>query len=72
MHIWGKFWTARYKKTKANQLPLLKSQEQKQGVRSRSRILHMPPAHNTTKGVVKSPRPPLQPDPWIRPYPHPI
>ena len=30
------------------QLPLLKSQEQKQGVGSKSRVLGMPPAHTTT------------------------
>ena len=31
MRSWGKFWTAKYKKTKKTQLPLWKSWEQKQG-----------------------------------------
>lgn len=29
------------------------------------------PTHSTTKGVVRPPKPPLLPDPWIRPHPHP-
>ena len=44
----GQILIKRYKKTKKAQLPLLKSQEQKQGVGSKSRVLCMPPAHNTT------------------------
>ena len=38
----------RYKETKKPQLPLLKSLEKKQGVGSKSWVLRMPPAHNTT------------------------
>ena len=55
MHSWGKLWTTRYKKTKPNptQLPLLKSREQKQGVGSKSRVLRVPPALNTTEGGAK-------------------
>ena len=71
MHSWGKLWTTRYKKTKKTQPALLKSWEQKQGVASKSRVLCMPPAL-TTKGVGKTPKPPLQPDPWTHPYPHAI
>ena len=33
--------------------------QKKKGVRSESGELHMPPAHNTTKGVGKLPKPPL-------------
>ena len=44
----GQILNKRYKKNKKAQLPLLKSQEQKQGVGSKSRVLCMPPAHNTT------------------------
>ena len=51
----------RYKKTKEPLLPLLKSQEQEVGVRSKSRVLCIPPALNTTKGVSKPPKPPLWP-----------
>ena len=46
----GKLWTTRYKKTKKTQLPLLRSQEQKQGVGGKSRVLRTPPALSTTKG----------------------
>ena len=46
--------------------------EQKQGVGSKSRILHIPSALNTTKGVGRPPQPPFRPDPWTHPYPHPI
>ena len=44
----------------------------KTGSRSKSRVLCMPPALNTTKEVGKPPKLPLQPDPWSRLYPHPI
>ena len=54
------------------QLPLLKSQEQKQGIRSKSRVLCMPHAVNSTKGVGRPPKPPLQPNALTRPYLHPI
>lgn len=59
----AKLWARRYNRPKM-QLLLLKSQEQKQGVRSKSRVLHRPPPHSTTKGVGKPPKPPLQLDPW--------
>ena len=69
MQSWGKLWTIRYKKTEKTQLPLLKSRkaaylEQKQK--------HIPPAFSTTQGVVKTPKPPLWPDPWTHPYLLPI
>ena len=35
-------------------------------------MLHMIPAHSTTKGVRRSPKPPLQPDPPIGPHSQPI
>ena len=54
------------------QLPLLKSQEKNQGIGSKTRVLHMPPAHNITKGVGKPPKPSLQPDLWTHLYPHPM
>ena len=50
MRSWGKFWTKRYKDTKNTRLPHPKSQQQKPGVGSKSCVLRMPPAHNTTKG----------------------
>ena len=31
----------------------------------------MPPAHSTTKGMGRPPKPRLQPDPWTHPYPPP-
>ena len=43
------------------QVPLLKSWEQKQVVGSKSRVLRMPPALNTTRGVG---RPPVPPPAW--------
>ena len=54
--------------------PTANSEEpgEKQGPGSKSRVLHMHPAHTTTKGVGKPPKPPLWPDLWTRPYPHPI
>ena len=54
------------------QLPLLQSLEQKQGVRSKRRILSMSPVHTTTKGVGKIPKQPLRPEPWTQPCPHSI
>ena len=71
MRSWGKFWTQKIQRDQKPQLPLLKSLEQKQGVGSKSRVLRMPPAHNP-KGVGETPKPALPPDPWTRPYPHPI
>ena len=68
----GQILDNRYKKTPKAQLPFLKSWEQKQRVGSKSRVLCMCPAHTTTKGVGKPPKPRLQPDPWTHPYPHPI
>ena len=72
MCSWGKLWTKRYTKTKKTQLPLLKSPEQKQGVKSKRRVLRKPLAHSTTNGVGKTPKPPPQPNAWTHPYPHPI
>ena len=40
--------------------------------RSKSRVLRMPPALNTTRGVGRRPKLPLWPKPWTHPYPHPI
>ena len=54
------------------QLPLLKTQEQKQGVGSKSGVLHMPPALNTTKGWANDLSHPFSPTPWTHPYRHPI
>ena len=68
----GQILDKRYKETKKAQLSLLRSLEQKQGVTSKSRVLSMPPALNTTRGVGKPPKPHLQPDLWTHPYPHPI
>ena len=60
------------KKTKT-QLPLLRSLEQKQGVRSKGRVLHMPSTHHTTQEVGKPPKRPLRPDTWTHPSgPHPM
>ena len=74
MHSWGKFCTKRYKKRPKS--PSATSEEPRakagKGVGNKSRVLRMPPAHTTTKGVGKSPKPPLRPDPWTHPYPHPI
>ena len=55
---------SKIQKAQKAQLPLLKSWEQKQGVRRNSRVLHMPPAHNTTKVT------PLV-QPLTAPCPHP-
>ena len=54
------------------QLPLLQSWEQEKGCQEQKQGLHMPSAHKITKGVGRPPKPPLQPDPWTCPYPHPI
>ena len=43
MHSCGKFWAKRYKKDKKTQQSFLKSWEQKLGVRSKIRVLHIPP-----------------------------
>ena len=61
-----KLWTTKYK----TQLPLLKSQQKKQGVGSKNRVLHMVPAHNITTAVGRPPKPSLQPDLWTHLYPH--
>lgn len=53
-------------------LPLSRSLQQMQGVRSKSRILSMPPGHNTTYGVGKTRKPPLQLNRWTSPNPHPM
>ena len=66
----GQILDQKYKRPKITQLPLLKSQEQMQGVGSKSRVLSMPPAHNTTGGVGKRPKPRLGPNSRTHPYPH--
>ena len=63
MCSWGKFWTNDTKRLKKNPLPLLKNQEQKQGVASRNRVLSMPPALNTSSGVGRTSKPLFWPDP---------
>ena len=68
----GKIMDKKLQKRPNTQLPLLKSLEQKHGTRSKSRVLRMPPVHNTNKGVGKPPKSLFQPDPWTCPYPHPI
>ena len=68
MHgLLGKITDDMIQKEQKNQLPLLKSLEQKQGVRSQSRVLHMPSAQNTTKGLGKSGGQSLEPL-WEGPY----
>ena len=57
---------------KKKKIAQLKGLEQKLAVESKSRILNMPSAHETTRGVGKLPKPPLLPDPWTHPYPHSI
>ena len=59
----GQITDNKIQKDQKTQLLLLKSQEQKQCVGRESRVLHMPPAHNTTKGVGRPPKPTLQPNP---------
>ena len=39
MHSWGKLWTTGHKKTKTIQMTLLKSQEQKQTVKSKTHAI---------------------------------
>ena len=56
MQQFGKFCIERCKKTKKPPLPLLKNQEQKLDVGSKSIVLNMPPALNTTKEERKTPK----------------
>ena len=44
----------------------------KTGVGSKGKVLHMSPCTGQHQEVDKPPKPPLQPDPWTQPYPHPI
>ena len=67
----GKFWTKRYKKTK-NPTALSEESGAKNGYWEQKEGLHMPPPPNTTKGVGKPPKGPLQPGHWIHSYPHSI
>ena len=76
MCSWGQIMDKRYKKTKKKNKknPTATSEElgaKKQGVGSKSRVLRIPPALNTTKVGGKTPKPPLRPDPWTHPYLHP-
>ena len=57
-------------KDQKDQLLLLKSWGQQQGVGSKSRVLQMPPALNTTKGVDQLSKPRLWCGPWTDPYSH--
>ena len=57
---WDKLWI-RYKKTEKTQLSLLKG-----------KILCMPLAHNTIKGIGRPLKPSLWPVPWASLYPHSI
>ena len=52
--------------------PLLKSQKQKLGVGSKSRVLCIPPACSTTTGMGKPPKTPLRIQPWAHVYLHPL
>ena len=56
---WIKFWTPKIQRDQKIKLTVLRSLEQKQSVRSKSRVLHTPPALNITKGVGRPPKPPL-------------
>ena len=71
MGSWDILWITRYRKTK-HPAVTSKSQEQKLGVRGKSKVLDMSPALNITKKLVEPPKPPLWPDPWTHPYAHPI
>ena len=62
----GQISDKRYKKTKKSQLPFLKSQEQKQGFKSKNSV-HASCTQDS-KGVGKTPKPPLRADPWTNPY----
>ena len=60
------------KDQKKPQLSPLKSQEKTLDVWSKSRVLRMPPALNSTEGWAKTPKPLLWPDAWTHLFPHPI
>lgn len=51
----------------STQLPFLKAGT-KTGCQEESRVLHMPPAHNTTQGMGRPPKPPA--NPWTHLYTH--
>ena len=68
MCSWDKLCTKDTKRTK--NLPTVISEDlgaKKQGVQSKSRVLSTLPALNTTRGVDKTLKPPLWPDPWTPP-----
>ena len=71
MHSWGTLWT------KKPLLLLLKSHRQTRDVGSKSKNSTCPQNSTPPKGwanhqgVGKPPKPPLLPDPWTQPYPHP-
>ena len=61
-HSCGKFWTKRYKKTKKPNCSFWRA-----GSQGRV-LLHMAPAHTTTKWVGRAAK--LRPGPNRDPYPH--
>ena len=54
MHSEGKFWTKDVKRPQTDSFEAL---NQKKIAQSRSRVLHLPPAHSTTSAT-------LRPEPW--------
>ena len=72
---WGKLWGNRYEKTKKKKKILIATSEeagaetgcweQKQGA------AHASSTQPHQRGG-KPPKPPLRPNPWTHPYPHPI
>ena len=68
MHSWGKIMDSKIQKKKKPKIPNCHCHFRR--ARSKIRVLHMPPAHTTTKGVGKTPKPPLQPNLGTHPYPH--
>jgi len=67
---WYKFWTQKIQRDQKpncqTKNPTATSEEP-----WAKTVLHKPPAHTTTYGVDKTPKPPLWPDGWTHPYPHP-
>ena len=71
---WGKLWTTRHKKTLNPSATSERLRTKTEGavVGSKSRVLHIPPAPNTTKRVGRPFKPLSSPTPGHTPYPHPI